>query len=140
MEKAILDGKSLNVEMDSNSKMGSKYIPNDPHEMSPNGAILAAIVERQHLVVVNGSSMCQGVITRRRATKKRIEESAIDVVLVSGDMIETIVKMEIDEARKYVLTKVTKTKKGFKVQDSDHNTILTEFNLKLNLNEDENKI
>ena len=48
--------------------------------------------------------------------------------------------MEIDEARKYVLTKVTKTKKGFKVQDSDHNTILTEFNLKLNVNEDYDRI
>ena len=89
MEKAMLDGKSLIVEMDSNSKMGSKYISKDPHEMSPNGAILASIVERQHLVVVNGSSICQGVITQRRVTKNRTEESAIDVVLVSRDMAET---------------------------------------------------
>ena len=140
VEKAMLAGKSLIVEMDSNSKMGSKYISKDPHKMSPNGAILASIVERQNLVVVNGSSICQGVITRRRVTKNRTEESAIDVVLVSKDMAETLVKMEIDEARKYVLTKVTKTKKGFKVQDSDHNTILTEFNLKLNVNEDYDRI
>ena len=140
VEKAMLAGKSLIVEMDSNSKMGSKYISKDPHEMSPNGAILASIVERQNLVVVNGSSICQGVITRRRVTKNRTEESAIDVVLVSKDMAETLVKMEIDEARKYVLTKVTKTKKGYKVQESDHNTILTEFNLKLKVNEDDNKI
>ena len=128
------------MEMDVNSKMGSKYISKDPHEMTPNGAILAAIVERQHLIVVNGSTMCQGAITRRRVTKKKIEESIIDIVLVSSDMLENTVKMNIDEDRKYVLTKVTKTKKGLKVQESDHHTILTEFNLKLANTDDVKKI
>ena len=139
IEKAMLAGKSLIVEMDANSKMGSKYISKDPHEMSPNGAILASIVER-HLTVVNGSNMCKGAITRRRVTKKKVEESVIDIVLVSSDMMESLVEMEIDEAKKYVLTKITKTKKGVKVQDSDHNTILTEFNLKLKTNEEDKRI
>ena len=120
--------------------MGTKYILRDPHEMSPNGAILASIVERQQLIVVNGSDMCKGAITRRRVTKKRIEESIIDIVLVSNDMMAHLVEMKVDEDRKYVLTKVTKTKKGIKVQESDHNTILTEFNLKLNKTEDIKKI
>ena len=100
IEKAMLSGKSLIVEMDANSKMGSKYITKDPHEMSPNGAILAAIVERQHLTVVNGSNICKGAITRRRVTKKKVEESIIDIVLASCDMMENLVDMEIDEARK----------------------------------------
>ena len=140
IEKTMLAGKSIIVEMDANSKLGSKYISEDPHEMSPNGAILAAIVERQHLIVVNGSTTCKGAITRRRTTKRRIEESIIDIVLVSSDMMENLVEMKIDEDRKYVLTKVTQTKKGIKLQSSDHNTILTEFNLKLNSDQDAQKI
>ena len=140
IERAMLAGKSLIVEMDANSKLGTKYIAKDPHNMSQNGAILASIVERQQLIVVNGSTKCTGTITRRRVTKKRTEESVIDIVLVSSDMIENLVKMKIDEAKEHVLTKVTKTKKGFNIKESDHNTILTEFNIKLDVNEDGKKL
>ena len=75
-------------------------------------------------------SKCEGVITRRRKTKQRVEESVIDFVLVSSDMAQDMIKMEIDEERKYVLTKMTKTKKGIKIKESDHNVIITEFNEK----------
>ena len=129
VEKASLAGKSVIIEMDANSKLGNKYIPKDPHEQSQNGAKLAEIVERQQLTVVNGTSMCSGVITRTRKTKERTEQSAIDMVIVSSDMVQNIVKMDIDEDRKHVLTKVTKTKKGVKVKESDHNVIITEFNI-----------
>ena len=130
IEKANLAGKSVIIEMDANCKLGRKYIPQDPHEMTPNGSLLAAIIERQQLVVANGTSKCQGVITRRRKTKQRVEESVIDFVLVSSDMAQDIIKMEIDEERKHVLTKVTKTKNGVKIKESDHNVLITEFNLK----------
>ena len=33
IEKATLAGKSIVIETDANSKLGSKYIPNDPHEI-----------------------------------------------------------------------------------------------------------
>ena len=56
IERAMMAGKSLIVEMDANRKLGTKYIAKDPHEMSQNGAILASIVERQQLIVVNGST------------------------------------------------------------------------------------
>ena len=136
IERAMLAGKSLIVEMDANSKLGAKYIGKDPHGISQNGVILASIVERHQLVVVNGSTKCTGTITRRRVTKKRVEESVIDIVLVSSDMMENLVEMKVDEAKEHVLTKVTKTKKGLKIKESDHNTIVTEFNLKLDANED----
>ena len=84
--------------------------------MSPNGAMLAQVVERQNLVVANRLSICEGTITRRRVTKDRIEESAIDLVIISSDMVESLVKMQIDEERKYVLTKITKTKNGVKTK------------------------
>ena len=129
VEKAVLAGKSVLFESDANSKLGPELIPRDPHKMSPNGAILASIVERQNLIVVNGSTKCNGTITRRRVTKNRVEESAIDLVLISCDMMESLVEMKIDEGRKHVLTKMTKTKTGVKIKESDHNVITTEFNL-----------
>ena len=37
VEKANLAGKSTIIELDANAKLGKqKYIPNDPHEISPN--------------------------------------------------------------------------------------------------------
>ena len=131
IERAVNAGKSILIEMDANSKLGPKYIFGDPYQMSPNGSILANIVERQNLIVANGTSTCKGSITRKRVTKNIIEISAIDIVMFSSDLMECLVNMEIDEQRKYVLTKVIKSKTGIKVKENDHNTIVTEFNLKL---------
>ena len=69
--KAANAGKSVVIELDANNKLGAKYIPGDPHEAMPNGKILSQIIERQDLVVVNGSSKCSGLITRRRRAKDR---------------------------------------------------------------------
>ena len=70
--------------MDANSKLGSKYIPEDTHDMSANGKLLGNIIKRHELVVANGSSKC--TVTRRRATKLRKEEWCIDFVMFSSDM------------------------------------------------------
>ena len=59
----------------------------------------------------------------------RTEESAIDFMCISSDMVESLVSIEIDEGRKHVLTSITKTKTGTKRQESDHNSIVTKFNL-----------
>ena len=56
VSKARLEGKSIILELDANSKLGPKYIKNDPHNMSQNGVILSGIIERQGLVVANGLS------------------------------------------------------------------------------------
>ena len=140
IEKAALADRSVIIEMDANAKLGKKYIKGDPHEISPNGQILAQIVERQYLVVGNGASICKGTITRRRVTRNRTEQSVIDVVLFSADMFDSLVSIEVDEARKYVLTKVVNTKKGPKVQESDHNPIVTEFKLQLKVSKKEDKL
>ena len=97
IDKAVLAGKSVIVESDANRKLGPTFIPKDPHKMSPTGAILARIVERQNLTVVNGSTKCKGTLTRRRVTKYRAEESVIDLVLISNDMMKCLVEMQIDE-------------------------------------------
>ena len=119
------------IEIDANAKLGQKYIPKDPHGISPKGAILATIVERQQLIVGNGCTTCEGVITRTRVARNRTEKSVIDLILYIEDLMGNIVSLKIDEKRKHVLSKVIKTKRGPKVQESDHNPKIAKFNLSL---------
>ena len=48
--------------------------------------------------------------------------------------------IEIDEKRKYVLTKVIRNKNGLKVQESDHNPIIIEFKLEIKEAAEANKL
>ena len=131
VSKAITANKSIVIELDANSKLGSEYILGDPKPMSPNGEILAGIMERHALIVANGvKDKSKGVITRTRNTKKGTQESAIDVVLISSDMLKHLVSIHVDEARERVLTSITNTKDGSVKHESDHNSIETEFNIK----------
>ena len=78
--------------------------------MSSNGRILAGIIA---LCLVNGlRGKADGVITRKRDTSDRIEESAIDLVLTSWDIVISIVSIQIDENKDKVLKSITKTKRG----------------------------
>ena len=95
--RATMIGKSVIIEMDANAKLGPNHIPEDPHEISANGKLLEGIIQRQNLFVVNGSRKCQGNITRKRTTKNTVEESVIDVVLVSSDLIENLESLVVDE-------------------------------------------
>ena len=85
--KAELDGKSIIIEMDSNSNLGPELIPNDPHRQSTNGKILSGILQRNGIVVANGNVKCEGKITRRQITKEGVEESIIDHVINSEDLV-----------------------------------------------------
>ena len=132
---AKIHGKALYIQMDANSKLGPEMIKGDPHCQSENGKLLAAIIKRHALVVMNNSKKkCSGIITRRRITSKTKEESIIDFVLVCDEMEEIVSSVRIDEERKYVLTKYTKTKKGTKVKESDHHTIITNIKSTWNKN------
>ena len=139
IEKAELAGKSVIVEMDANAKLGPKYIAKDPHGITPNGSLLAGIIERHSLNVGNGAKECKGTITRKRVTKYKTEESVIDIVLFSHDLRKHFISMHVDEERKHVLTRICKTRKGVKVKESDHNVLIAEFNCKL-LEKDEPEI
>ena len=124
INKADLEGKSIFIEIDANSKLGSDIIPGDTHPMSPNGKILAAIIDRHALFVANGSEKCSGLITRKRTTTRSIEESSIDLVIISFDLVNDLVSLHVDDERKHVLTKVTRTTKV----ESDHNVLVSKFN------------
>ena len=119
--KAELAGKSVVIEMHSNSKLRTNYIPNYPNPMSQNGKILSKIIDRNALIVANGSVKCVGNIIRERRNKQRTERSCIDIVVFSGDLNEHLNSLLIDYSRKHVLTRIIKTKKGGIRKESDHN-------------------
>ena len=63
--KAELEGKSIYIELDANSKLGPERLPKDKHPMSNNGKILASIIDRHALFVANSSEKCKGTANRR---------------------------------------------------------------------------
>ena len=97
--------------------------------------MLHDIVKGKVLVVVNSlDEKCIGKITRKRSTGKVKEESIIDFVLATEDMEDLIENMVVDEERKFVLSRYTKTKAGVKVKESDHNSIVTTIKTSWNKN------
>ena len=87
--------------MDANSKLGPQHIHNDPHGMTPNGALLAGIIERRELIIGNGSDKCTGTITRKRVIKDNTEQSVINLLLFSIDLNKHFVAMHINDERKH---------------------------------------
>ena len=97
--------------------------------------MLHDIVKGKVLVVVNSlDEKCIGKITRKRSTGKVKEESIIDFVLATEDMEDLIENMVVDEERKFVLSRYTKTKAGVKAKESDHNSIVTTIKTSWNKN------
>ena len=110
--KAEMQGTSIIIEMDSNSKLGSDFISKDTHQQTGNGKILAGIIQRHGLVVANGlDAVCVGNITRRRVTSMSTEESIIDHVIISTDLVKDLESVLIDEEGNHALTKIVKLKK-----------------------------
>ena len=129
---AQMSNKSIIIQMDAISKLGKDIVPQDNHEQTANGAALAGIIQRNALVVVNSlENKVSGAITRRRVTVDSIEESIIDFVIISADLIEDVEELNIDEDKEYALHKIVKDKASTKVKHSDHNVMLTKFKLKL---------
>ena len=62
LERRIVSAKSelkmICIECDANSKLGNNWIAGDPHEMSENGKLMAEIISRQNLIVVNATEKC----------------------------------------------------------------------------------
>ena len=108
---AQISNKSLIIQMDANSKLGKEMLPRDVHEQTANGAALAGIINRNALMVVNSvEKKVNGLITRRRVTVDSTEESIIDFVIVSADLIEDVEELIIDEDKEYALSKIVKDK------------------------------
>ena len=59
----------------------------------------------------------------------------MDIVLISSDIEDQLISMNIDEEQNFVLTKIVKKYNGeVKKTESDHNIIETEFLIKITYN------
>ena len=140
VERASLSGKEVIIAMDANAKLGPKWIPKDKHKICENGKLLENIIIKHGLVVGNSHVKCQGVITRRRVTTHRTEESTIDYIIMSAELATNVTSILIVEDQKYALTRITKTKSGVVIKRSDHNVILTELAIPWHSNKKNKKI
>ena len=138
IKKAKLAGALIIIEMDSNAKLGSKFIPSDPKVQTENGVLLGKVITENNLVVVNGQPLCKGSITRYRKTIKGEEQSILDHFVVCDEMFKAVTNMLVDEAGMYSLTKYTSLK-GSKVtaKESDHRTILLDVDWKWKMSKPE---
>ena len=115
------------------AKLGPELVKGDPHKQSENEKILEGIIRRNALIVMNDSEdKCKGTITRSRVTQRVKEESVIDSVIVCDRMEDKISAIVIDEHRDHVLTRLSKTKKGVKIKEFDHNSIITQVKVDWN--------
>jgi hypothetical protein len=123
--RAQMAGCSVIAAEDANAKLGSKWLKDDPNDISENGKLLEAMVVRQEMMIINCSTKCSGgPITRQR--KK--EASCIDYIIISQDLYHQFNNAIIDSDQLYVLTKYTTTKGITSVKRSDHYTIIeTEY-------------
>ena len=129
-ERAHLAGCSVIIAEDANAKLGSDVIPGAPNQMSENGKLLHAMIQRQQLSIINNSDKCiGGPVTRCRETKNGLESACIDYVLTSPDISEHLEKALVDSKQLYSLTKYTSTKGNPSIKRSDHFTFVVSFNL-----------
>ena len=100
------------IELDANSKLGSNIIPGDPcQQPSENGKLLLELLEQHpNLTLLNKTNLCEGTITRSRTANNMLEESVIDFVMISDDLIPLVQSMLIYEDRKHSLTRFRKLK------------------------------
>ena len=129
--RSYLAGCMILVAEDSNAKLGPTIIMDDPNPMSENGKLLAGMISRQGLNIINKSSKCiGGPVTRRRTVNGKTEESCIDFILVSKELDSYLQSAAIDSSQLYALTKYTTTKGNPSVKRSDHFTLTATFDIK----------
>ena len=132
IKSAKVSGSLICMELDANSKLGSSVIPGDPKPQSKNGKQLLNVINENGLIVVNGTDLCKGVITRYRKTSMRTEESVLDFFVVCEKFLSFITSMIVDEERKFALSKFCTKTGRTSLKVSDHNTLILNLNIKWN--------
>ena len=92
------------MEMDANAKLGPNIVKGDPKEQTNNGKLLLDVVKENDLTIVNGTNLCEDVITRSRKTVNNTEESVLDYFIVCSNFLKLIKKMKVDEEQIYSLS------------------------------------
>ena len=131
--KSKNEGMGCLIMMDGNAWLGSKLISKDPHQQNSNGKLFENFLLRnENMTLLNGSSLCDGNITRERQVKNKKEESILDFIIVCDKLLPFVNKLVIDEEKIYSLMRYSsKTKQPIK---SDHNSLILKLKLLLKNN------
>ena len=99
VNRAFLSGDSIILLDDFNAKLCKLIIPGDIHDMSPSGKFLNDIIENSSLKVLNTHKNSKGIFIRVQKNLGRVERSVLDYVLVTHDLYEMLISMDIDESK-----------------------------------------
>ena len=124
IKSSQMAGDMLCLQMDANSKLGPELIKGDPDHQSKNEKVLEKILQDNDLIVVNGTQLCEGVITRYGKTINNEEQSVINFFIVCRKLYRLIQSLFIDEKWIYHLTKYSDKKGNKNVKESDHNLMI----------------
>ena len=120
------------LHFDGNLWAGKNIIPGDPRPQNKNGKLFQEFLERNpQLSVVNALPLCKGLVTRKRISKGKHEESVLDFFLVCHRVLPYVSKMVIDESKEHILTNYQSARYGGSAKDSDHFTQYMDINLKI---------
>ena len=97
IQRAQMEGNMVVLVGDFNAELGSDVIKGDIHSMSKNGQLLWDVIKTFNLEVINSADIYRGVFTRIKATKKKIEKSVLDYVIVSNQFKDQFLSCLIDE-------------------------------------------
>ena len=125
------EGKGFILQGDLNAWLGSKIIPGDKRIQNKNGKMFEDFLSTNDLTVVNSLPICKGVNTRVVLRKNKLIESVLDFYVVCQRVLQSVVNMEIDVDRKYIVTNFNKVRKGGNITDSDHLTSNLTVNFKV---------
>ena len=131
--KAELMDQGLLIQMDANVHGGPKVVKNDPNVQNTNGKLFEQFLDRnQYLTVANNINICEGVITRiRHLMNDKTEKAVLDFLIMNKKLEPFLEKMLIDEDRNYCLGNYAQVKKNKKLIETDHNSIIADFNISI---------
>ena len=114
-EEALKNGIGFICQMDGNLHCGSEIVSGDPNPVNTNGKLFKQFLTKYpHLNVVNSTSLCEGIITRKRVANNKVEEAVLDFFICCDKILKLVTKMVINEGER-----LTRFSKG-RVVESDH--------------------
>ena len=132
VKSANKEGKSIIIQMDTNSWVGPSIIPSDPNQQNSNGRLMKTFLEENPaLSVANSLPSCEGTITRERKTTRGLERSILDVFIVCSKVLPLIKHMTIDHNRKYGLSNFRAKKVTGRVTTTDHHPVILTLDLSI---------
>ena len=119
--------------MDGNAWLGHKIISTDKHPQNSNGKLFESfLIKYPNMTLLNGSSVCEGNITRvRKVNTNKWEESILDFMIVCDKILPFVTKLVIDEKKVYSFMRYANRSKRNQPLLSDHNSLILKLDLEI---------